>query len=280
MTLLAAVLAGALGVLVGGLINLLADDLPGRERVRLPHYPDGSPRPRRAWLGVSAFALGLRSGPQSVSEMSAGEQGASPARANRLGWRHPLVELGMGLAYAGLVLGYGQERGVWAWFVYVAILMLIAVIDIEHRLILFVVIVPSCVFALIVAAVTPQAGRSFQEYLWGGVVGFLLFLAMFLGGAAFSTLLGRDEVAFGFGDVMLATLSGLMLGWRAFIFAALITVVVGAVGSLLYIASRAVAGQRYRLFTPLPYGPYIVLGTLVMLLFRDDVRHFLQSAAY
>lgn len=279
MTIPGAILAGVLGVLVGGVINALADDLPGRMRIRQPHYPDGSPRPRRAWLGLSAFALGLRDGLPTFPDPAA-EQPVSAPRANRLSWRHPLVEVVMGLAYVGMVLGYSHEKVLWAWFVYVAILMLITVIDIEHRLILFVVIVPSCLFALVVAAIAPQGGREFQEYLWGGAVGFLLFLAMFMGGAAFSTLLGRDEVAFGFGDVMLATLSGLMLGWRAFIFAALITVVAGAVGSLLYILSRAVVGRRYRLFTPLPYGPYIVIGTLVMLLFRDEVRHFLQTAAY
>ncbi len=78
---------------------------------------------------------------------------------------------------------------------------------------------------------------------------------------------------------MLATLSGLMLGWRGFIFAALITVFAGAVGAVLYMAGRAVIG-RYRRFTPLPYGPYIVLGTLVMLLFREEVQDLLRSNYY
>jgi len=98
---------------------------------------------------------------------------------------------------------------------------------------------------------------------------------MFLGGGAFSALAGRDEVAFGFGDVMLATLSGFMLGWRAFIFASLITVFAGALGAVLYMVGRAMVGRQYKWFTPLPYGPYIVIGTLIMLMFRDEVARLL-----
>ncbi|MCL4236674.1 MAG: A24 family peptidase [Anaerolineae bacterium] len=274
-----AVMAGLGGLLVGGVLNVLADDLPARARIRPPRYPDGSQRPLRAWLGLSAFALGMREGPSEASANPAGEGLAAAPRPERLGWRHPLLELTTGLAFAGLTLAFADEPALWAWYVYVAILLLITVIDIEHRLILFAVILPSCAFAVVVAAISPAEGRALSEYLLGGVAGFLLFFAMFLGGVAFSTLTRNEEVAFGFGDVMLATLSGLMLGWRGFIFAALITVFAGAVGAVLYMAGRAIIG-RYRRFTPLPYGPYIVLGTLVMLLFREEVQRLLQSSYY
>lgn len=279
MELVVAVVAGLGGLLVGGVLNALADDLPTPARVRLPHYPDGSPRPLKAWLGLTAFVLGKREGPSADPADPADEASPSPLRPNRLSWRHPLLELATGLAFAGLTLAFAGEPALWAWYVYVAILLLITVIDIEHRLILFAIILPSCVFAVVVAAIAPADGRTFGEYLLGGVVGFLLFFAMFLGGVAFSTLTRNEEIAFGFGDVMLATLSGLMLGWRGFIFAALITVFAGAVGAVLYMAGRAVIG-RYRRFTPLPYGPYIVLGTLVMLLFREEVQDLLRSNYY
>ncbi len=279
MELVVAVVAGLGGLLVGGVLNALADDLPAPARVRLPHYPDGSPRPLKAWLGLTAFVLGKREGPSADPADPADEASPSPLRPNRLSWRHPLLELATGLAFAGLTLAFAGEPALWAWYVYVAILLLITVIDIEHRLILFAIILPSCVFAVVVAAIAPADGRTFGEYLLGGVVGFLLFFAMFLGGVAFSTLTRNEEIAFGFGDVMLATLSGLMLGWRGFIFAALITVFAGAVGAVLYMAGRAVIG-RYRRFTPLPYGPYIVLGTLVMLLFREEVQDLLRSNYY
>ena len=38
--------------------------------------------------------------------------------------------------------------------------------------ILFVVIIPSCVFALIVAAISPEGGKPFSDFLIGGVIAF------------------------------------------------------------------------------------------------------------
>ena len=95
---------------------------------------------------------------------------------------------------------------------------------------------------------------------------------------AFAAVTRPGAIAFGFGDVMLGMLSGFMLGWRAFIFASLITVFAGAAGAVLYLIGLQVVGRRYRWFTPLPYGPYIVIGTLVMLLFRKEVGTFCSTA--
>jgi leader peptidase (prepilin peptidase)/N-methyltransferase len=81
-------------------------------------------------------------------------------------------------------------------------------------------------------------------------------------------------VAFGYGDVMLAALCGLIVGWQALIFAMFITVFLGALGALVYLVGRGLTG-RYDMFTPLPYGPYIVIGTWIMLLFSDQVRTLL-----
>jgi leader peptidase (prepilin peptidase)/N-methyltransferase len=305
--IITAVIAGVFGLLVGGVINVLADDLPQRRPLGLPRYPDGAPRSPSAWLGLGAFLTGQRvspglpggenASPDSPDLVAAEPEAAltdgneillapapaeqtAPRPPDRLGWRHPLVEIGSALSFVGLALGFPDEKNLWAWFVYVAIMLLITVIDVEHRLILFVVIVPSCLFALLVAAVSPPQDKPFSEFLIGGAVGFGLFFAMYLGGGVFTMMSRHDEVAFGFGDVMLATLSGLMLGWRAFIFASLITVFAGAAGALFYIVGRMLIRRRYRWFTPLPYGPYIVLGTLLMLFFREQIGDLLTASIY
>jgi prepilin signal peptidase PulO-like enzyme (type II secretory pathway) len=103
---------------------------------------------------------------------------------------------------------------------------------------------------------------------------FILYLGGFLYVYVTNRLQGRNitEVAFGYGDVMMATLSGLILGLESVILAIFIAVFLGALGALLYVVGRSLAGNKYSMFTALPYGPYIVAGTLIMLLFGAEVR--------
>jgi len=51
------ILVFLIGIIAGGIVNALADDLPERRRPQLPRYPDGTPRPLIAWLGITAFPV-------------------------------------------------------------------------------------------------------------------------------------------------------------------------------------------------------------------------------
>jgi len=293
MEILVALLAALVGILVGAVINALADDLPQRQNPRPPHYPNGVPRSPLAWSGLLAFLLGKRTGASveysAEEEKERGlslEEIANLAYDTALGWRHPLTEIFMALLFAWLTFYQPDSGRLLIWGVYLSILMLITIIDLEHRLILFVVIVPSVALTLVLNALFPESSingepRHLDEYLLGAALGGGVFFVFYLGGGVFAdvvaALRGRSlaEVAFGFGDVMLATLCGLMIGWKAMIFAMFITVFVGAAGAILYMTYRLVAGRRYSMYTALPYGPYIVIGTAVMLLFTEQVRDIL-----
>lgn len=261
-------LAALLGVLIGGVVNWLADYLPYTARLGAPRYADGSPRPPVAWLGVSAFLLGGRSAPSGAA----------------LSLRHPLTEIGVAALYAYIASLSPQDLP-RALFLMgnVAILALITIIDLEHRMILYLVIVPSCVYALVGAALLGERlvpNLSFSDYLIGGAVGFGLFFVMYLGGLLFNYIASNargapvTESAFGDGDVLLATLAGFMLGWQAFIYAALIAVFLGGLGAFVYLGGRLLLRGRYEWFTALPYGQYIVFGALIMLLWRAEALAF------
>ncbi len=274
MDILIVLLAIIAGFLMGVVVNALADAMPYYRRPRMPRYlpptdmeelPDDLPRrPWMAWSGVVAFLAGYRFWPED--------------HRFRVKWRHPIVEIFLAVFFAYIVLNWPDHERTVVWMSYLGILMLITVIDIEHYLILIPVIVPACVYALVVAVIFPESDRETVDYLIGGALGGGLFMLMFWGGGLFAGLVSAargkklDEVAFGFGDVMLATLCGLMIGWQAFIFAVIITVFAGAAGALVYMVARLVMGERYSMFTALPYGPYIVLGTVALMLWREEVK--------
>ena len=267
-------IAALIGLPVGSLLNVLADNLPSHGGIRAPHYPDGTPRPASAWLSLMAFLLGQRSSPDG----------------SRLRWRYPLTELGTAAGFAVTVLATADDPAMtplqlFFWLVYMAFFILIVVIDVEHKLILFSVIIPAAIVAIIDAALTQytQYGPTLTNALIGGAVGFGVSFVLYLGGFAFIYVSGKlrghsvNEIAFGYGDVMLFTFSGLILGPEPLFFAFYITAIAGAFGALLYLIGRYLSRTGYSLFTAQPYGPYIVFGTVVMLLFSSDI---LRLAGY
>lgn len=306
--LISIILAIIIGILAGGVINALADDLPLRRDPRLPRYvpiskkmavhfrpteenpappvnpqEDDERRPFIAWLGLTAFLFGKRTSSDGTVTLN---------------WRYPIVEIFTAFLMVITVIvvqdnsdqiGFVQ---LIYWLIYMAIFSLIIVIDIEHKLILFVVIIPSCLIAIsdaIVTQISPSINiemlePAIKDSLIGGVAGFSVFFLMYNGGFLFTYVMGKmqgrqiNDVAFGYGDVMMATLSGLILGWQPLIFAMFITVFLGAFGAILYIISRTVLGQKYSAFTALPYGPYIVAGTIIMLLYRSQVSEILLNS--
>jgi len=266
------IIVGLIGILVGGVLNVLADDLPHKRPIRLPpRYPDGTPRPLIAWLGLTAYLFHRRAG----------------ADGKKLRWRYPATELLTAFLMIITILATSDDHAMTPtqlifWLIYMVIFSLITVIDLEHRLILFVEIIPACVIALVDAATTTY-GANLKDALIGGAVGFGIFFLMYLGGFLFIYVMAQtrghstNEVAFGYGDVMLITLAGLILGWQPLIPAIFLTVFLGAFGAVAWIVGRWLTGNRYSLFTPLPYGQYIIIATVIMLLFSTEVTRFLRQ---
>lgn len=149
------------------------------------------------------------------------------------------------------------------WGVYFG---LVAVIDIEHRLILH----PVSILGALMAFVHGLYLHGIQSTLLGGGFGFLVMLAFYYLGILFIRGLNRvregetDEVALGFGDVNLAGVMGLLLGWPGITAGLVIAIFIGGVISALYLGLRVITRQ-YTSFEALPYGPFLVLSAIYLL---------------
>jgi leader peptidase (prepilin peptidase)/N-methyltransferase len=249
-----------LGLLVGAIINLSADQLPRWRRLRRPPFCPYCDQPRPPWAWVSTLAY-LRSKPGC-------QQCAAP-----ISRRHPLVELGTAILFGFLWYRYGpggETAYLLPYSVYSAIFVLVLVIDLEHKLILNVVLYPAWGLALLGSLLHPTP-YYYRLSLLGGAIGFGILFLIYLAGELFvrvvSKMRGKSihAVAFGFGDVRLGGFVGLILGFPEVLTAIFLAVLLGGLAGLLYWFVRAVILRRYSLFTAIPYGPYLILGAMFVM---------------
>jgi prepilin signal peptidase PulO-like enzyme (type II secretory pathway) len=252
-----------LGLFSAVLVNLLADNLPRRQGIRQPHcLACGAPRAVGTWLGSLAI---LR------------RQRACPYCGTTRSCRDFLVEFALIVIALWLYIRDPRAGVFWPALIIAVIFSLIVVIDIEHRLILHVVSIPSGLIILFLNSLDPS--RGFLKSLAGGGAGFAFVFCMFLLGGLFGRTIARvrdeanDEVAFGFGDVILGTMLGFTVGWPGIILALIFAIFAGGIFSLFYMLVMTLR-DRYSVFQPIPYGPFLIFGASLVYFFRDSIVRF------
>ena len=187
-----------------------------------------------------------------------------------------LVELAMPSLFLFCGLRTGPSVTTFLNAFYVTSLVTILVTDIEHRLILHAVTLPSILVAFAGAYLNPAFDNP-KRALLGGAIGLLAALSLYLFGALFSWLLGRlrgEELpgpALGFGDVTLSAFLGLIVGVPEIIFALVIGMLAGFVGAVVFLLVRGGIQRAHRAFASfIPYGPFLVLGGAAMLFFGTE----------
>jgi leader peptidase (prepilin peptidase)/N-methyltransferase len=239
-------LYAVLGLFAGAFLNLAADNLPRRRRIL--SRPGCSYCDReRPWLEVSAI----------ISLLLGRER--CPGCGARRSPRRLALELVTVLSFVFFWLRYGPSVQLCLVTLYACALLLIFVIDLEHRLILRVVILPAIALAIVGSHFYP--GLGWRRAVVGGALAFLFFYLVVVVGRLF---FGRS--AMGRGDANLAAFVGLITGFPEVILALLITVCLGGIVSLALVAS----GTK-RLRSYIPYGVFLVAGGLAMLVFHDEI---------
>jgi leader peptidase (prepilin peptidase)/N-methyltransferase len=152
-----------------------------------------------------------------------------------------------------------------AYLVLGAGLVTLTVVDLRHQLLPRRIVFPvgmATVALLAVAAVATDAGDNFVRAVACAAGAYL----------AFGLLRLANPRALGGGDVTLAGLLGLALGWYS-VAAAVSGLAAGAVLAALF-AVVALATRRISRSSALTYGPFLVTGALLVLFAAPDGRLF------
>ena len=232
------ILYSLLGLLTGAFLNIAADELPQRRPLGSPRCPYcGQNHLPPEWIAVFSSLL-LRGRCQHC-------------RAP-LSFRRPLLELGTMLAFAFLWQRYGLTPLLLLFTFYICTLFLVLVIDLEHRLILNVVILPAIFIAGIGSLISP----GLLQALAGGLIGFASFYLIAL----------ARKGGMGGGDVKLAAFIGLVTGFPSVIVALLIAILAGGATALILVLTRTKELKSY-----IPYGPFLVVGGVVALIYGPQI---------
>jgi leader peptidase (prepilin peptidase)/N-methyltransferase len=231
------------GWLVGLAINHAADILPKRETVLQPPkcLACGTAKPWLSWSGLLARLTGQ----------------THCRRCNQPWpslWRSVVVELVTSACFVFLFIRYDVSLQLVLISIYSAILILITVTDLEHRLIFNVVILPSILLGLIAAFFTPNL--FWPSALVGGAAGFVL--------AYVAAILARGGL--GEGDVTLSAFLGLILGFPFILFSLFMGVFLGGFTAFILLITRRVGMRSF-----IPYGPFLTISGWIMLIWGEAI---------
>jgi leader peptidase (prepilin peptidase)/N-methyltransferase len=253
--MLTSLLIAVLGWIAGILVNYLSDVLPYERRL----------------VSRSCLACGA---PQKGIIFY-----LRPVRCNRCGywkpWRYWFVQIFATVASLWLWQSAPPSLGFPLAFILLFYFALVAIIDLEHRLILHPTSIAGSILGLFLGSRLHGLGPT----LLGGLVGFACMLAFYFLGGLFARFIMRlrgrsiDEEALGFGDVILAGILGLLLGWPGILLGLYLGILAGGVASFVYIIGMAIS-RRYRPFTAIPYGPFLISGAAALLYFREYITAY------
>ncbi len=242
--LLAAV-AATFGLLVGSFLNVVIHRVPLRLSVVSP---------RSACPGCG-MTLAERDNVPVVSWLVL--RGRCRTCGMRISVRYPLVELASAVLFAAAAVRLGADWALPAFCLFFAALLAVSLIDLKHFIVPNRIVFPTLAISVpLLAAAALLEGEP--RPMITAVVGALL---------ASNGLLVINLISprgMGMGDVKLALLLGLFLGWLGLGHVALglfLGFLFGAVGGILLIA----LGVKSRK-DPVPFAPFLAAGAVVAIL--------------
>ena len=256
------VLAFLIGASVGSFLNVVADRLPaGRSLLGPKSFCEACDRTLSYWELVPVLSyLVLRGRCRSCGT-------AIPVR-------FVLVELLTGILYTLVYLRYGMGTEFVVISVAISFMVVVALIDLERGLILNRLVYPSVVALILLSPFWSELGlsraflgdhnllASVMNSLLAGLGAFLVFFAI--------SLVYPDGM--GGGDVKLAGVVGLTVGFPGVLLALWLAAVTGGLVAILLLVLRK-RGRK----DPIPFGPFLSLGAVAVLLAGSDIVYRYQD---
>lgn len=170
--------------------------------------------------------------------------------------RYPLIELVCAALFAGAAARLGYNWDLPAFLIFIASLLALSAIDVELLVLPKAIIYPSLIAMGALLIVAAGVSGDWHRLLIAAICAVSWFVVFFVINFA-------SPRALGFGDVRLAPMLGLGLGWlgiRYVVLGFFAANLVGAVIGLALIAAKKMSREQ-----PIPYGVFLALGAGIAL---------------
>ncbi|MGD2270073.1 MAG: prepilin peptidase [Desulfobacterales bacterium] len=174
--------------------------------------------------------------------------------------RYLLVESMTGLFAVCVYLKFGFTLEAVIYFVFIATLLVITFIDIDHRIIPDIISIPGIpIFFLASLSIQPYLD-SLLGILSGGGILYLVALAY--------SLLTKKE-GMGGGDIKLLAMIGALIGWKGVLFTIFVS---SAAGTLSGLVIMILTRQGMKL--AVPFGPFLAVGAIAYIFVGPQLMEF------
>ncbi|WP_339619114.1 prepilin peptidase [uncultured Salinibacterium sp.] len=254
VTLLLVIFAVLLGLAVGSFLNVVVWRVPRGEKLSSP--PSACPKCEHAirWYdNIPVFGwLLLRGKCRDCGE---------PIAA-----RYPLVEAGTAIAFGLITAVVGADTDlVWALpaLLYLAAVSIaLTLIDLDTQTLPNKIVLPSIVVGIALLALASGGANNWSGFIGALAGGATLFVFYFI-------IAIVSPRGMGMGDVKLAAVLGLYLGWLGWGVLAVGAFAAFLLGGLFAIALLIVGRARRR--TAIPFGPWMIAGAWLGIAFGSQI---------
>lgn len=190
---------------------------------------------------------------------------------NKISWQYPLVEIGTGVLFILMLNLFNTpptpslEGNYFQcpilhlafWFYIISSLIVIFVYDLKHYIIPDKVIYPAIIAALGFNLFSNFHNSLFLNNIFAAFIAGLFFYAI---------VIVTKGKGMGGGDIKLAFLMGLILGWPVIIFSVFLAFISGSIVGIYLILT----GKK-KMKSMVPFGPFLIFGTFAGLFWGKEI---------
>lgn len=226
------------GLLIGSFLNVCIYRIPGGQSIVFPPSRCFNCGERLKWYHMVPVLSYLFLG----GKCSYCKEKIPPVYA--------VVELTTAVLFTAILYKFGIGLYFFKYIILTAILIIVTFIDMETQIIPDSLIITGLVTGIVFALI--DKSYPFEFYILG----------LFAGGGILLAIVLLSRGGMGGGDVKLAAVTGIFLGWQNVLIALFLSFVSGGItGSALLLAGKK--GRK----DAVPFGPFLSLGAIAAVLF-------------